>query len=62
MSYPDYIFEPESRQLRSSVDNKYFVEPSECSENKYQQFNSLREVRDFLNEQKIRGTLGVKIN
>ena len=62
MSYPDYIFEPESRQLRSSADNKYFVEPSEYSENKYQQFNSLREVRDFLNEQKISGTLGIKIN
>ena len=62
MSYPDYIFEPESRQLRSSADNKYFVEPSDGSDNKYQQFNSLREVRDFLNEQKISGTLGIKIN
>tara|TARA_R110002074_G_scaffold189442_1_gene355201 strand:- start:202 stop:390 length:189 start_codon:yes stop_codon:yes gene_type:complete len=62
MSYPDYIFEPESRQLRSSADNKYFVEPSDCSENKYQQFNSLEEARHFLNEQKMSGTLGVKIN
>jgi hypothetical protein len=62
MSYPDYIFEPDSKQLRSSSDNKYFVEPSDYSENKYQQFDSLKEVRDFLNEQKITGTLGIKIN
>jgi hypothetical protein len=62
MSYPDYIFEPESKQVRCSSDNKYFVEPSDCSDIKYQQFNCLEEVRNFLNEQKIDGTLGIKIN
>ena len=47
---------------KEDEDVESVVGPSDGSDNKYQQFNSLEEARHFLNEQKMSGTLGVKIN
>jgi len=62
MSYPDYIYEPETGYLRCEKSKGYFIDGSEYGTDKFKKFNNYGDVKNFLSEEKYNGRLGIKIN
>ena len=59
--YPDFIWDVDSGHLTIERTGDKFVDSSEYIEDKYKKFSNIDEIRSYLNENKITGSVGRKL-